>query len=115
MLLSFSSCKTESADEKYIQLAKEINARTPYDFSNAMRLDSAKAVSKYKFKYYYTLLNDPNSSVGNFVEKVKPQIIYGLARFPQAKEFKEDNMTIIYAYSHNGSLFAEIEVKSSEY
>lgn len=114
-VLTISSCKSEPT-EKYIKMAEAINERTPYEFNRGLRMDSARAVSGNEFKYYYTLLNNPNTSSGNFINSSKPQIINSLKGSASSDEFKKDNMTIIYSYNKaDGSKFAEFEVSPSEY
>lgn len=109
------SCKSEPT-EKYLKIADGINANTPFEFNRGLRLDSAKAISQHEFKYYYTLLNNPNTSKGNFINSSKPQIVNKLKGTASALEFKNDNMTIIYSYyKAEGSQFAEFEVRPEEY
>lgn len=108
-------CKSEPT-EKYIKIAEAINSRTPYEYNRGLRLDSAKAISQKEFKYYYTLLNDPNTSKGNFIGSSKPQIITNLKGSASTEEFKTDKMTIIYSYHKvDGSHFAEFEINADEY
>lgn len=108
-------CKSEPT-EKYVKMAETINSKTPFEFNRGMRLDSARAISQKEFKYYYTLLNNPNTSSGNFINSSKPQILNSLRGTSGAHGFKEDNMTIIYSYSKaDGSKFAEFEIQPSEY
>lgn len=115
LVILFLSCKSEPT-EKYIKMAEAINFKTPFEFNRGMRLDSAKAVSAKEFKYYYTLLNNPNTSSGNFINSSKPQIINNLKGSASALDFKKDNMTIVYSYHKaDGSSFAEFEVHPEEY
>ncbi len=114
-LLALLSCKKEPS-EKYIKMAEAINTRTPYEFNRGLRMDSAKAISAKEFKYYYTLLNNPNTSSGNFIQSSKPQIISSLKGAASSSEFRNDEITIIYSYHKaDGSKFAEFEVSPAEY
>ena len=109
------SCKSEPT-EKYIKMAEKINSKTPFEFNRGMRLDSAKAVSAREFKYYYTLLNNPNTSKGNFISSSKPQILNNLKGSAGAQDLKKDNMIIIYSYhTVDGKKFAEFEISPEEY
>lgn len=97
-------------------MAQEINEQMPREFNRGMRMDSVKAISAKEFKYYYTLLNDPKTSSGNFINSSKPQILRGLKGSASSDSFREDNMTIIFSYfKANGSKYAEFEVTPSEY
>lgn len=116
VVLSFCCCKSEPPTEKYIAFAESMNLDLPKDLNPRLRLDGTKAISKYKFKFYYTLLDDIGMTEGAFVSQSKPQITSKLQSNLKFREFKKDNMTIIYSYSRNdGSIFTEIEITPNEY
>lgn len=110
------SCKPEPPTEKYIKMEEEMNTQLPRLINKGLSMDKVKAISKHKFKYYYTFLDTPDISEGIFIKESKKQIIRSLRRSRDSREFKDDNITIVYSYSKkDGNTFAEFEIKPEEY
>jgi len=102
--------------DKYVKTAELLNKGLPMTISKEYRLDKVEAASKSEFKYYYTLLVEPEVSVDDFLKANRETIVNTLKGQSEMKDFKDDNMTIIYVYNkQDGSKFAELKVTADEY
>lgn len=118
------SKKTETTTEaskppkdKYVKLAKEMNATMPAVFPGGLRMDKVEAVSVDEFKYVFTFTKDPAVSAEEFARSSKLALSMGISNGKEELEtLRKDKMTIIYAYyKMDGSLFSEIKITPQDY
>ena len=98
--------------------AIELNKLTPQQVDDYTRLDSAAAIGKTNFIYYYTLLNVEKDEVSlDTVNKyLKPQIIKGVKENDALKIFRKNNIIIDYKYfDKNGEFAVAISVTPDLY
>lgn len=105
------------AKDKYVKLAKEINAKMPAIFSGGLRMDRVEAVSEDEFRYVFTFTKDPAVSAEEFTRSSKLALSMGISNGKQELEtLRKDKMTITYAYyKMDGSLFSEIKITPQDY
>ncbi|NDV94737.1 hypothetical protein D0T84_07365 [Dysgonomonas sp. 521] len=110
--------KPEPPKKKYVELAEKMNASMPKVWPGGMRMDRAEAVSANEYKYYFTNTKEFAVSPEEFVRSSKPAIAIGLKEKDDedAKMFRKDKMTVIFAYyKMDGTLFAEVRITPNEY
>lgn len=114
--------KTEKANlkpakDKYVKLAKEMNASMPKLYPGGIRMDKVEALSENEFRYVFTFTSEPAISVEEFVRNSKLPLSMGVSDGEgELKTLRNDKMTIVYTYKKlDGSLFAEIKISPDDY
>jgi len=110
------SCNSNAPKAKYVEMAKEVNAKMPMELGNGIRMDKAEAVSADEFKYSYTFLSTPALSTDDFIKATKGLLATAVKNQPDMKIFRDDKMTIVYVYNtSDNKLFAEIKITPEDY
>ncbi|RXG24959.1 hypothetical protein [Leeuwenhoekiella aequorea] len=85
--------------------AAYINTQTPLQLDEETTLDSAVAMNKNSFAYYYTLIYRSDAVNKDTVTKyVKPALIARLKNNPEMDYFREKKITLYYHYFGYDSL-----------
>jgi len=107
-----------SFDKALVRTADAINKTCPIMVDKDTRLDSTMGGPGKKFRYYYTLVNyGPGElNAAKVTTALRPRIVNNAKTSKDMKDFREQNVELIYIYKTNdGSEFARIVVKPEEY
>ena len=105
-------------ETELLDAAQQLNKNTPLLVDEATRLDSASAVGRTGFIYYYTRLDQLKSEIDQLTvdEFVRPNIIDYVKNSPEMKGFRDNNITIDYRYyDKKGDFITEISVTPELY
>jgi hypothetical protein len=100
------------------RVALELNKRSPIQFDEFTRLDSASAQGATNFSYYYTLTKVDKKEVhSDSVQAfLKPTLIHNIKYNPELKVYRDHEITMDYHYyGKNGDFIIKIAVTPELY
>lgn len=94
-----------SIDKKLVNVASELNKSCPIMIDSETRLDNSIALPNKTFQYNYTLvsIDDKNADVEALKSYLNPIILNTITTNPDMKEFRENNVILVYNYKDKNS------------
>lgn len=107
-----------SFDKAMMEAASELNKSCPIMVDGNTRLDNAVAMPENVFQYNYTLINLEKSEINitELKEYIEPNVVNNVKTNPDMKDYKENNVTMVYNYKDkNGEFILKINVTPELY
>ncbi len=100
------------------RVALELNKRTPIQYDQFTRLDSASAKGATNFSYFYTLINVEKKAIHSDTVQafLKPNLVDNIKYSPELKVYRDNEITMdYYYYDKNGEFITTIAVTPDLY
>lgn len=110
--------KPISIDQAMMQAASELNKSCPMMVDSETQLDNAIALPDNKFQYNYTLVNYTINEIDleQLQANIEPGIVNNVRTNPDLKTYRENSVTMVYAYKDkNSEHLLKIEVTPERY
>ena len=100
------------------RVALELNKRTPIQYDQFTRLDSASSKGATNFSYFYTLINVEKKAIHSDTVQafLKPNLVDNIKYSPELKVYRDNEITMdYYYYGKNGDFIIKIAVTPELY
>lgn len=107
-----------SFDKVLVEVSNQINENCPLMLDKDTRLDGTVALPDNTLKYNYTLVNLSQSEIDptDLKSYLEPKIVNNVKTSPDMKYFRDNRVTLLYAYyDKNGSFVLNLEVSPENY
>lgn len=104
-------------DKSLKTTAEETNKNCPMYVDSLTRLDNTEALPNKTFQYNYSVkIDSTTTNINELKTNLRSSILNSIKTSPSLKEFRDNNVTLVYNYSNNsGSFLFKFQFAPSDY